>query len=155
MKLKVKAIITAFMLTVLLNAGARAQQNRSFAEHIRTVETIVNDDRTLPPVISLNAGDKVSVSFDDITHEYVRYVYKLEHCDRNWKTTESLFESDYMTGTNLEAPIDDYSQSMNTSLLYTHYVLEFPNSYVRPLLSGNYRVSIYEDGNTDRPVAEA
>ena len=67
MKLKVKAIITAFMLTVLLNAEVRAQQNRSFAEHIRTVETIVNDDRTLPPVISLNAGDKVSVSFDDIT----------------------------------------------------------------------------------------
>ena len=33
MKLKVKATITAFMLTVLLNAGARAQQNRSFAEH--------------------------------------------------------------------------------------------------------------------------
>lgn len=155
MKLKVKAIITAFMLTVLLNAEVRAQQNRSFAEHIRTVETIVNDDRTLPPVISLNAGDKVSVSFDDITHEYVRYVYKLEHCDRNWKTTESLFESDYMTGTNLETPIDNYSQSMNTSLLYTHYVLEFPNSYVRPLLSGNYRVSIYEDGNTDSPVAEA
>lgn len=132
-----------------------AQQNRSYAEHIRTVEAVVNGDRSLPPVITLNGGDKVTVSFDDITHDYVRYVYKLEHCDRNWKTTESLFESDYMTGTNLDVPIDNYTQSMNTTLLYTHYELEIPNSYVRPLLSGNYRVSIYEDEYTDSPVAEA
>lgn len=145
------ALVVAFLSVV----NVCAQQNRSFAEHIRTVETIVNGDRTRPAVIVLNSDDRITVSFDDITHEYTRYVYKLEHCDRDWKTSDALFESDYMTGTNLESPISDYSQSMNTSLLYTHYVLGFPNSYVRPLLSGNYRVSIYEDDDTDSPVAEA
>lgn len=147
--------ILTLVVALLFAASVCAQQNRSFAEHIRTVETIVNDDRTLPAVIALDSDDKVTISFDDITHEYVRYVYKLEHCDRNWNTSDALFESDYMTGTNFEDPIDNYEQSMNTTQLYTHYTLDFPNSYVRPLLSGNYRVSIYESGATESPVAVA
>lgn len=149
-----KALALA-LLVALPGTGAMAQHSRSFVEHIRTVETVADGDRSLPPVISLDSDDKVSVSFDDMTHEYVRYLYKLEHCDRDWNTTESLFESDYMTGTNLEVPIENHVQSMNTTVQYTHYTLEFPNSYVRPLLSGNYRVTIYEDGGAESPVAEA
>ena len=61
MKLKVKATITAFMLTVLLNAGARAQQNRSFAEHIRTVETIVNDVTHFAEIHNIGNYDMSSI----------------------------------------------------------------------------------------------
>ena len=138
----------------LVYATAFCQRNVSFSERIRTVECVVNGDRQKPPVISLNSNDVVTVSFDDMTHDYVRYLYKLEHCDKEWNVSDALFESDYMTGTNLDRIIEDYQQSTNTSNLYTHYKLDFPNKYIKPLISGNYRVSIYDEENTDNPVAQ-
>ena len=139
----------------MVYATAFCQRNVSFSERIRTVECVVNGDRQKPPVISLSSNDVVTVSFDDMTHDYVRYLYKLEHCDKEWNVSDALFESDYMTGTNLDRIIEDYQQSMNTSNLYTHYKLDFPNKYVKPLVSGNYRVSIYDEEDTDNPVAQA
>lgn len=143
------------LLLPFLWVSAFAQQNRSFSDHIRTVETVVNGDRQLPSMIKLDGSDVVKVSFDDMTHDYVRYVYKLEHCNRDWQVSDGLFESDYMTGTNFDRPIDDYTRSSNTSNLYTHYELAFPNKYVKPLLSGNYKVGIYDSEDTDNPVAVA
>lgn len=142
------------LLMFLVCATAFCQRNVSFSERIRTVECVVNGDRQKPPVISLNSNDVVTVSFDDMTHDYVRYLYKLEHCDKEWNVSDALFESDYMTGTNLDRIIEDYQQSTNTSNLYTHYKLDFPNKYIKPLISGNYRVSIYDEENTDNPVAQ-
>ena len=142
------------LLMFMVCATAYCQRNVSFSERIRTIETVVNGDRQKPPVISLNSNDVVTVSFDDMTHDYVRYLYKLEHCDKEWNVSDALFESDYMTGTNLDRIIEDYQQSTNTSNLYTHYKLDFPNKYVKPLISGNYRVSIYDEEDTDNPVAQ-
>lgn len=150
----VNRIITLIVF-VLVCGKISAQQNRSYSERIRTLEVVVNGDRQQPPVISLSGDDKIAVQFDDMTHDYVRYLYKLEHCDRDWKVSDSMFESDYMVGTNLDRPIDNYEQSTNTMNLYTHYVLEFPNSYVQPRLSGNYKVTIYDEEDLDNPVAEA
>ena len=141
------------LLVMIVNITVLAQRNMSFSERIRTVESVVNGDRQKPAVISLNGNDVVTVSFDDMTHDYVRYVYKLEHCDKEWNVSDGLFESDYMTGTNLDKPIEDYVQSMNTSNLYTHYKINFPNQNVELLLSGNYKVSIYDEEDLDNPVA--
>ena len=145
--------VKLLLLVMIVNITVLAQRNMSFSERIRTVESVVNGDRQKPAVISLNGNDVVTVSFDDMTHDYVRYVYKLEHCDKEWNVSDGLFESDYMTGTNLDKPIEDYVQSMNTSNLYTHYKINFPNQNVELLLSGNYKVSIYDEEDLDNPVA--
>lgn len=147
--------LMAMAMAVAMGGGAAAQQNRSYSERIRTVEAVVGGNPQLPPVINLDGDEAVTISFDDMTHDYVRYVYRLEHCDRNWKVSDGVFESDYMTGTNFDKPIDNYQRSSNTSNLYTHYELTFPNGHVKPRISGNYKVSIYDDEDTDNPVAEA
>ena len=41
--------------------------------------------------------------------------------------------------------IDDYENSLNTTTLYTHYKLTFPNRECRPKISGNYRLHIVDD----------
>ena len=130
------------------------QQNRSFSESIRTVESIANGDRMAVPVIELGKGE-ITVSFDEMSHSHTRYLYSLQHCDRYWAPSESLFESDFMTGTNLSAPIEDCSYSPNTSNAYTHYSVSFPNENVSMLISGNYRVNIYDEQDTNNPVATA
>ncbi|MBE6256011.1 MAG: DUF5103 domain-containing protein [Prevotella sp.] len=139
---------------LLLSLHAVAQQTRSLSEQIRTVQVIVNDDPLLPPVAKL--GDRVEIGFDELSHEYIRFIYKVEFCNADWSPATEIFESDYMEGFN-GLPIEDYETSFNTTVLYTHYRFAFPNEDVRLLLPGNYRVKVYSDERDadEEPVLEA
>lgn len=139
---------------LLLPLWAVAQQTRSFSEQVRTVQVIVDDDPLLPPVAEV--GTSVEICFDELSHEYTRYIYKVEYCNADWSPNTEIFESDYMTGFN-GLPIEDYETSFNTTVLYTHYRFSFPSEDVRLLLPGNYRVRVYSDERdaSDEPVLEA
>ena len=139
---------------LLLPLLAVAQQTRSLSEQIRTVQVIVNDDPLLPPVAKM--GDRVEIGFDELSHEYIRFIYKVEFCNADWSPATEIFESDYMEGFN-GLPIEDYETSFNTTVLYTHYRFAFPNEDVRLLLPGNYRVKVYSDERDadEEPVLEA
>ena len=131
---------------------AAAQHTRSLSENIHTVRLVVDNDPLLPPVTRM--GGSVNISFDDLTHEYERYIYKVQLCNADWSVNEDLFESDWLEGFN-GRPIEDYETSLNTSVLYTHYRLSLPNDDVRLLVPGNYRVLICPEDNDDEPVCEA
>lgn len=129
------------------------QQTRSLKESIRSVRVVADDDPLLPPVSRL--GGKIRFSFDAMTHEYVRYMYKVEYCNADWTPADDVFESDWLAGFN-NMPIEDYATSLNTSILYTHYLFSLPNADTRLLLPGNYRVLVYpDDGDVDDAVLEA
>ncbi len=146
-------LLTLLLLCTLLVA-AEAQQTRSLADDIRTVRVIVADDPLQPPVARL--GTPVEVSFDALTHVYTRYVVNVQFCNADWSVCDDLFESDYLSGFNNQ-PIEDYENSFNTTILYTHYSVRFPNEDCRLLLPGNYRVRVYEDDYDESadPVLEA
>ena len=110
---------------------------------IHTLQTIVNDDWLHDDVITLGTDDWVTISFDHFTHDYHRFTYKIVHCNADW-TPSDLFEVDYMDGFN-DQPIEDYDNSLNTTMLYTHYRLDLPNDDIQFKASGNYRVEIYLD----------
>lgn len=131
-----------------------AQQTRSFSEQIRTVQVIVKGNPLLPPIAQVD--EPVEIAFDELSHEYTRYIYKVEFCNADWSVNEEVFESDYLEGFN-GLPIDDYEKSLNTTVLYTHYRLVFPNEDARFLLPGNYRVKVFADerDSSDEPVFEA
>lgn len=78
------------------------------------------------PIIQLTRGEHLEVSFDELTHEYRRYTYRIEHCDFEGKPTESLFESDYVSAAAEEGVIEDYEPSFNTTVQYTHYRFTCP-----------------------------
>ncbi len=139
---------------MLLSLSVVAQQTRSFSDQIRTVQVIVNDDPLLPPVAQI--GEPVEIAFDELSHEYTRYIYKVEYCNADWTPATEVFESDYMEGFN-GMPIEDYETSFNTTVLYTHYRFSLPNEDVRLLLPGNYRIRVYADerDSGDEPVLEA
>ena len=141
-------------LLALASFDAFAQQTRSFSEQIRTVRVVVNHDPLQPPVARL--GSPVEISFDELSHEYTRYIYKVEFCNADWTAADEIFESDYLSGFNGQ-PIEDYETSFNTTVLYTHYRFSFPNEDTRLLLPGNYRVRVFGDerDSSDEPVLEA
>lgn len=135
-----------------LTAGA--QRNEIKSERIATLQVVAGDDWLSPPVITLGSEDAITISFDDMTHEYHRYAYRIEHCEADWTTSSELFTSDYCEGFNDGNTIEDVKNSINTNILYTHYRLKIPNERCNIKMSGNYRVTIYDD-NTSEEVATA
>ena len=71
-----------------------AQRNEIYQPHIATLQVVAADRWLSPPVIQLNKKEVIHIDFDDFTHEYHRYSYKLEHCEADWTTSEDLFLSD-------------------------------------------------------------
>ena len=121
---------------------------------IKTLQVVVNQDWLSPPVMKLNSNDVLNISFDEMSHDYHRFVYKIEHCEADWSVSDELFESDYIEGFN-DNPIEDYQNSINTTVLYTHYKLQIPNEECRLKMSGNYRLTIYDEDNDDQIVLTA
>ena len=128
-----------------------AQRNEIFNERIATVQVVAGDDWLSPPVTNLY-GNPIHISFDDLTHEYHRYTYKIEHCEADWSVSDQLFETDYIDGFTEGNIIDDVEESLNTNVLYTHYRLSIPNEYCRLKMSGNYRLTVIDDNNDDEPM---
>lgn len=141
-----------FLLWMYLPYTLFAQRHEIIDSHIHTLQVKVNDDPLAPPVLHLGKTDHIEVSFDEFTHEYHRYIYKVEQCNADWTINNELFESDYLNGFNGE-PIENFEKSFNTTFLYTHYWLTIPNENVSLKLSGNYMLTIYNDeGDEPEPV---
>jgi len=130
-----------------------AQKNEIYSQEVKTLQVIVNDDWQLPPVIELQSGDYLDISFDELTHEYNRFIYEIKHFNADWSPS-SLSEIDYLNGFN-NNPIDDYATSINTTMMYTHYNLRIPNDDVDMKVSGNYTVILYKDDSNRQPILKA
>lgn len=142
------------IIYMCLSAAAWGQECRTMGEDIRSLRVVVGGDELLPPVVERRGAWRLAVEFDDMSHEYHRYLYHIDLCNADWTVNDELFESDYLSGLN-DQPIEDYEKSFNTTQLYTHYRLLLPNRETRLLLSGNYRVTIYDEDEPDAPVATA
>ena len=150
-----KKAIFFLSLVFICNLNICAQRNEILDKNIASLQVVANNDWLSLPIITLNSNDFVNISFDDLTHEYHRYCYKIEHCEADWQTSSALFESDYIDGFASDNTIDDVKESTNTVQLYTHYSITFPNNKCRPKISGNYRVTIYDENDEKHVVCRA
>lgn len=145
-----RLLLVASAITTVTSASAG---NRIFSPRYKTLQAVVNNDWLTPPIMRLNSDDILNIGFDELSHEYHRLVYRIEHCEADWSPSNGLFESDYIEGFN-GLPIEDYQNSRGTTTLYTHYRLQIPNSQCRIKMSGNYRLAIYDEDNNMEKVME-
>lgn len=147
-----KQLALGLSALTLGSIAATAQRHEILDPNIRSLQVIADNDWRRMPIIGLRGG-QLSVSFDDLTHEYHRYAYRLTHCEADWKPSEALFESDYCDGFASGNTIDDVQESILTNTLYTHYRLTLPNGQCAMKRSGNYLLTIYDENDDDREVA--
>ncbi len=146
--------IWILLFVCIICGEMHAQRTEVHTPHIRTVQVIANNDYMAPAVIRLGENESVEISFDHLTHDYHRYQYILTHCNADW-TPSDISETEYLDGFN-DNPIEDYDISVNTTLPYTHYRLTLPNDQVQLKLSGNYRLTVYDDAEgKDKPAFSA
>lgn len=144
-----------FILLFAASCETSAQTNNILSPRIASLQVVAGQNWLAMPIIPLvtasdvSTTDPINISFDDLTHEYHRYVYKLEHCEADWSVSTGIFDSDYCEGFSDGNLIEDIQESINTNTLYTHYHLAIPNDNCRIKLSGNYRVTIYDENTSD------
>lgn len=139
-------------LLMMFSCTSFAQQHEIRSENIASLQVVSGTDWMGDAIIRLDSNDRLNISFDELSHQYRRYVYSLTHCDPNWYPTDGLFTSDYVSGYHEDITIDNYQESINTNQLYTHYTLKIPNSSCKPKISGNYRLDIIDDETKDTVI---
>ncbi len=149
----IKRLYTALLFLIVCSPMVEAG-NRIFTQTVRTLQVVVNDDWLSPPVMQLGSDDVLNIAFDELSHEYHRFIYRIEHCEADWTVSDQIFESDYLEGFN-DNPIEDYQNSWNTTVLYTHYKLQIPNDRCRLKMSGNYRLTVIDEDRDGEKVFEA
>ena len=131
-------------------AGLFAQTHTHvYNEQIRTL-------RVEREVLMLDDLAPLHISFDEMSHDVHFYTYtvqSLEFKGDKLEVNNAILSSEYLQGFPTK-DITDFEHSMNTSREYTHYWFDFPNEDMTLTKSGNYRLTIYEDGNPDNKVAD-
>ena len=142
-------------LLLMLPIVGFSQRHELFSPDIASLQVVAGNRWLDIPVIQLGGNEAIHIGFDDMTHEYRRYTYRIEHCEADWTVTEGLFTSDFVSGFAEGNTIDDIEESLNTNVLFTHYSLQIPNRRCRLTMSGNYRLTVLDENNDDEPVLSA
>lgn len=142
-------IITFLLFATIAQAG-----NKIYSPTVKTLTTIVNNDWQNRPVIELGSSDILRIGFDELSHDAHRYICHLTRCEADWEEATDVFESDWLQGFN-DYPLDDYRNSLNTTVSYTHYEFQIPNEQCSIRMSGNYRLTIYDEDNGYEKVLDA
>ena len=137
------------LVVLSLWMGVCAQTHtRVYNEQIRTLRV---ERRVLELTDGIVDGsdpeNTLHLSFDEMSHDVHFYTYSVQMLG------SELLSGEYLRGFTTR-DITEYEHSINTSREYTHYWFEFPNEDMAITKSGNYRLTVYEDGNPENRVAE-
>lgn len=155
--LNCRRVCLSLMLGLLLTLGVcalGAETSQGILNpNFRTLIVEKEGDFYSPPVIQLNSGERIVVSFDEITDDWSRLQVRLVHCNADWQPSR-LIESEYIDGFNF-ADIEDYAFSGNTFTNYVNYRFTIPSENLRILASGNYVAEVFPQDDPDDVILRA
>ena len=147
-----KYILFLFLFNIFTQAFSQdiRYENYIYQRNIKTVIFHKLGSDFAYPIIELNSDSQIQLKFDDSDNEIKDFNYTIIHCNSDWQPSD-LSPIEYIEGF-VENQISDYESSFNTLILYNHYKLTFPNDDIKPTVSGNYILLVYEDFDRERIV---
>ena len=121
-----------------------------YSSTIHTVQLHAESHEISQPILNLDSQGKLKLSFDELDAEFKNYAYTFIHCNSDWQPS-NLLPNEYIDGFQ-ENLIDDYQYSLNTLQKYVHYNAVFPSESSKIILSGNYLLKVFENGNPDNII---
>lgn len=120
-------------------------QQKAPPNDIQSIRLYPEADPAAPPVISLNSTEKLILSFDLLETHSRQFKVTVSHRNRQWK------ESTINSSTYLDSFSDSYIKNSKTSYSqrppYHHLQYKFPNENLKPAVSGNYLIEIFDPSN--------
>jgi hypothetical protein len=103
------------------------------------------------PCYYLNSQSSVNIDFDLLKNHSESLQYQIIHCDKDW------FKSNISTMDAIEGFDTDYIEnqkiSYGPSQQYIHCNFKIPNNHTKFLISGNYLIKIFLEGDPFNPMA--
>ena len=129
-----------FLILTFTSASAQTINETPAPFNIKTVSFVQNGQNSVP---IFKLGDGFQFQFDDLFGNDANYYYEIIHCDYNWIPSE-IPKTDYLKGFD-GLRILDYTNSLNTLQIYSHYRLALPNQNTQLQISGNYILKILDE----------
>lgn len=123
-------------------------ENYVYVTNIKSVKFHNSTSPLAPPVVNLNSGETLSLSFDDVHNVRKDFSYRIVHCTRDWKPS-TMQDIEYLDGYG-KGDIRNFEVSNLTLVPYFTYRLTIPNRDFRWNKSGNYLLIVYEGEGADR-----
>ena len=146
--------IVVMMWAGIASVFAEEKDTRTGVFHpsFHTLQTKINGNDQLPPVIMMDSDDVLTISFDELASDRRYMRYELLHCNALWQR-DALLSPEYVDGFN-EGYVNDYSFSRATLIQYVHYEIKIPDPEMKIKLSGNYLLRVYDEGNPDETLLQ-
>ncbi len=129
-----------FLFLTITAASAQTLTEIPAPFNIKTVSFVQNGQNSVP---IFKLGDGFQFQFDDLFGNEANYYYEIVHCDYNWIPSE-IPKTDYLQGFDGQR-ITEYTNSVNTLQIYSHYQLPIPNQNTQLQISGNYVLKILDE----------
>ena len=103
------------------------------------------------PCYYLNSLNAVTIDFDLLKNHSESLQYQLIHCDKDWKKS-NISSMDAIDGFDTDY-IENQKISYGPIQQYIHYNFKLPNNHSNFLISGNYIIKIFSEGESNKPIA--
>lgn len=142
--------IFVLFISLELKGQKTVYQDNVFLPEIKTIQLYNTAAEQSFPILTLNSDEQLLLAFDDLTGQNKNLFYTIEPCNPDW-TSAGLQQFEFMDG-YLENRITNYFSSHSTLQAYLHYELTFPHENLKPTISGNYILKVYQDNDTEQLV---
>lgn len=161
---KILQLLILILSLIIPQPGSSLARSTQYASDVRKdrkndsrpqVKSLAIYKNQLPeslPIMQLNSNDQITVEFDILSPLHIPLWYKIDHCGSDWESS-GLFYQDFQTGFDYNAVPGSIS-SRNTLIPYQHYQLILPNPEVSLLISGNYKIYVYDSPGSNEAIFE-
>ncbi len=114
-------------------------------DEVKSVQFYRSRNEQNPPIIELNSGDRLKLTFDALTDFSMQYRIEFTHHDKDWRRS-ILLPEEYLSGLQ-ELYITGGRRNLLNRPSYFSYSTEFPNRNTSFRVSGNYLMHVYEQSS--------
>jgi hypothetical protein len=135
-----KKLLSLGILLIGIVSNSQVEKEIIPPYNFKTISFLQNGQNVIP---IFRLGDSFQFVFDDLYGTEANYFYTITHYDYDWKPSQ-LAKQEYLNGFDNQR-IQDYTNSLTTLQLYSHYRISFPNRLTQFRVSGNYMIKILDD----------